>query len=59
MGSFKEPNYDDLSFEQLARDDPEFRVAYAANSNWLDFQNPHMVKYDRNQLYCDRDHNSH
>jgi len=52
MESFKEPSYDELSFEQLAKDDPEFHIIYTANNNWLDFQNPQMVKYGRDQFSC-------
>lgn len=46
MESFKEPDYSNLSFEQLAQDDSEFGELYKANHNWIDFQNPQMAKYD-------------
>lgn len=44
MESFKEPDYANLSFEQLAKDDPEFAEPYKSNKSWMDFQNPQMVK---------------
>jgi len=58
MESFKEPSYENLSFEQLANDDPEFHVVYTANNNWLDFQNPQMVKYGRNQFPYGHSHSN-
>ena len=46
MSSFKPPDYTNLSFEQLAKDDAEFGEVYKANKNWMDFQNPQILKYE-------------
>jgi hypothetical protein len=45
MTAFKPPDYSNLSFDQLAKDDHEFGEVYKANKNWVDFHNPKIVKY--------------
>jgi len=41
------PSYDeDVDFEALARDDPDFAEVYDATHHKIDFQDPKSVQYD-------------